>query len=155
MKVIIPLHISFWLWYYSILWLLLLWFSIRVCTYIALHIVLKPGACAPGSWNCFGSHVGMCVCVSVCVSAPRALITSGVIWCDIGRLRLVKQVSQLFPAFNYFIRHLPSIKWMGVSILTQHDVNACQRKLRWHGTSYKRTTRKTERFIHKSKWLNA
>ena len=41
----------------------------------------------------------------MCVSAPpRALITSGVIWCDIGRVRLVKQVSQLFPAFNYFIR---------------------------------------------------
>ena len=30
------------------------------------------------------------VCVHVCLP-PRALITSGVIWCDIGRVRLVKQ----------------------------------------------------------------
>ena len=36
------------------------------------------------------------MCVSVC-PPPRALITSGVIWCDIGRVRLVKQVSWLFP----------------------------------------------------------
>ena len=58
----------------------------------------------------------MRVCVSVC-PPPRPLITSGVIWCDIGRVPLVKQVLRLFPAFNYFIRHLPSIKWMGVAIL--------------------------------------
>ena len=70
-----------------------------------------------------------CVCVSVC-PPPRALITSGVIWCDIGRVRLVKQALRLFPTFNYFIRHLPSIKWMGVAILTEHVVNACQIKLR-------------------------
>ena len=44
----------------------------------------------------------MYVCVSVC-PPPRPLITSGMIWRDIGRLRLVKQVSQFFPAFNYFI----------------------------------------------------
>ena len=56
-------------------------------------------------------------CVCVC-PPPRPLITSGVIWCDIGRVRLVKQVLRLFPAFNYFIRHLPSIKWMGVAVLT-------------------------------------
>ena len=42
------------------------------------------------------------VCVSVC-PPPRALITSGVIWCDIGRVRLAKQALQLFLAFNYFI----------------------------------------------------
>ena len=54
------------------------------------------------SWNCFGSHVGMCVCVSVC-PPPRPLITSGVIWCDIDRVRLVKQVLWLFPGFNYFV----------------------------------------------------
>ena len=40
----------------------------------------------------------------VCVCLPlRALITSGVIWHDIGRVQLAKQVSRLFPAFNYFI----------------------------------------------------
>ena len=49
-------------------------------------------------------YVCVCVCVSVC-PPPRPLITSGVIWCDIGRVRLVKQVLRLFPAFNYFIRH--------------------------------------------------
>ena len=78
------------------------------------------------SWNCFGSCIGMCVCVSVCPPS-RPLITSGVIWCDIGHVRLVKQVLRLFPAFNYFIGHLPSIKWMGVTILTQHVVHAYQR----------------------------
>ena len=39
----------------------------------------------------------------VCVSAPMALITSGVIWCDVGRVQLVKQVLRLFPEVNYFI----------------------------------------------------
>ena len=67
------------------------------------------------------------VCVSVCVSTPQA---SNNQWRDIGHVRLVKQVLRLFPAFNYFIWHLLSIKWMGVAILTQHVVNACQRKLR-------------------------
>ena len=33
------------------------------------------------------------MCVSVCPPL-RELITSGVIWCDIGRVRLVKQVSR-------------------------------------------------------------
>ena len=42
-------------------------------------------------------------CVCVRVSAPRALITSGMIWYDIGHVRLVKQVLWLSPAFNYFI----------------------------------------------------
>ena len=80
-------------------------------------------------------RVCVCVCVCVCVHVsvcppPRPLITSGVIWCDIGRVQLVKQVLRLFPAFNYFIQHSPSIKWMGVAILTQLVVNTCQRKLR-------------------------
>ena len=74
-------------------------------------------------------YVCVCVCVSVC-PPPRPLITSGVMWCDIDRVRLVKPVLRLFPAFNYFIQRLPSIKWMGMAILTQHIVNSCQRKLR-------------------------
>ena len=89
------------------------------------------------------------VCLYVCLP-PGASITSGVIWCDIGRVRLLKQVLQLFPAFNYFIWHLPLIKWMGMAILTQHVMNACQRKLSWCGTSYKRTAGKTECFNYKS-----
>ena len=40
----------------------------------------------------------MCLCLP-----PRALITSGVIWCDIGHVTLVKQVSWLSLAFNYMI----------------------------------------------------
>ena len=86
---------------------------------------------APGFLKFFCPHVSMrvCVCLSVC-PPPRPLITSGVIWCDIDLVRLVKQVLRLFPAFNYFIWQLPSIKWMGVAILTQLVVNACQRKLR-------------------------
>ena len=60
--------------------------------------------------------VRMSVCV--CVSILRPLMTSGMIWCDIDRVRLVKQVLRFFPAFNYFIQHLLSIKWMGVAILT-------------------------------------
>ena len=44
----------------------------------------------------------VCVCLSVCLSVcvsvclpPRPLITSGVIWCNIDRMRLVKQVLRL------------------------------------------------------------
>ena len=91
------------------------------------------------------------LCVSVCPS-PRTIITSGMICCDIGRVWLAKQVWRPFPAFNYFIWHLLLIKWMGV---TQHVVNACQRKLRWCSTSYKRSTGKMECFIYKSEWANA
>ena len=87
--------------------------------------------CAPGFLKLLWSaYRYACVCLVVCASAPRPLITGGVIWCDIDHVQFVKQVLQLFPAFNYFIQHLPSIKWMGVTILTQHVVNACQRKLR-------------------------
>ena len=34
----------------------------------------------------------------VCVSAPRLLITSGVMWCDIDSRRLVKQVYSCYMA---------------------------------------------------------
>ena len=38
-------------------------------------------------------YVTVLVCVCVCVCPPlRPLITSGMIWCDIGRVQLVKQV---------------------------------------------------------------
>ena len=49
----------------------------------------------------------VCVCVCLCVSVslcvcvclpPRLLITSGVMWCDIDPMQLVKQVLQLYMA---------------------------------------------------------
>ena len=89
----------------------------------------------------------------VCVSALRALIISGMIWCDIGRVWLVRQFWRLSPAFNYFIWHLPSIEWMGVAILTQHIVNVYQRKLRWRGTSKRTTKRRSASFIKVSGWM--
>ena len=60
---------------------------------------------APGFLNLLW-FVRRYVCLSVCLSVcppPRPLITSGVTWCDIGRVRLVKQVSRLFAALNYLI----------------------------------------------------
>ena len=85
---------------------------------MAKAAVFKPGArpLAARAWFLEIVLVRTSVCVCVC-PPPRALITSGMIWYDIGRVRLVKQVLRLFPAFNYFIRHLPTIKWMGVAIL--------------------------------------
>ena len=46
-------------------------------------------------------HMSVCarVCVCVCV-CPEGINNH---WRDIGRVRLVKQVLRLFPAFNYFI----------------------------------------------------
>ena len=163
-------------------WVVRNFIAIQICSQLATCFLSKPGVCdrrpsAPVSLKllqfarrCVCACVCMCVCVCVCVfmcvcvslclcvsvcPPLRPLISSGVIWCDIDRAQLVKQVLQLFPAFNYFIRHLPSIKWMGVAILTQHIVKAYQRKLRQCGTSYKRTTRKTEHLIYKSEWANA
>ena len=119
--------------------------------------IFKPGACSlwprmPGFLKLLW-FMHRHVCVSVC-PPQRPLITSGMIWCGIDRVWLVKQALWLFPAFNYFMWHLPSIKWIGMAILTQHVGNTCQRKLRWCDTSYKRTTKKTECFIYESEWVN-
>ena len=73
--------------------------------------------------------IHMLVCVSDCLSVcppPRLLITSGMIWCDINHVWLVKQVLWLFPLFSSFIWYLPLIKLMGLALVTQHVVNACQ-----------------------------
>ena len=60
------------------------------------------------------------VYISVCVCLPlKALITSGMIWCDIGHVCLVKPVLQLFSL-------LPSINWIGVALVTQHAVHTRQ-----------------------------
>ena len=61
------------------------------------------------------------VCMCVCLYAPlRQLITSGMIWCDIDCVRLVKPILQLFSLFL-------SINWMGVALLPQHVMYARQR----------------------------
>ena len=57
----------------------------------------------------------MCVCLP-----PRELITSGMIWCDVGHVRLVKPVLQLFSL-------LLLINWMGMALVTQCVVHARHR----------------------------
>ena len=53
---------------------------------------------------CARARVCVCACVRVCVSvSPRPLITSGVIWCDIDHVQLVKQVLWLFPQCSQFL----------------------------------------------------
>ena len=45
---------------------------------------------------CAYVHV-VCVCVCVCVSSPKALITSGMIWCDIEiKAQCVNKTKHLF-----------------------------------------------------------
>ena len=82
------------------------------------------------SWNCFCSHVDVCEYVFVCPT-PRALITSGMILCDIGYVWLVKPVLQLFSL-------LPSINWMGVALLTQRVVHTRPKYQSWCCTSHGR-----------------
>ena len=62
------------------------------------------------------------VYTSVCVSVylpEKALITSGVIWYDIGHVWLVKPILQLLSL-------LPLINWMGVALVTQHITHTRQ-----------------------------
>ena len=88
------------------------WFEpTHKCLNIHFSCFIKPGAHGrrprvPGFLKLFRPRTSVCLCVCVCVCVcppPRPLIPSGVIWCDIDRVRLVKQVLWLFPAFNYFI----------------------------------------------------
>ena len=78
------------------------------------------------------------------------------IWCDIGHVRLVKQVLQLSPAFNYFIQHLLSIKPIGMAILTQQVMNACQKYQDDMVLATKELPeRRNASFTYKSEWVNA
>ena len=102
-------------------------------------------------------HASMCVsvCPSVCLP-PRALITSGMIWCDIGYVWLVKPVPQVFSL-------LPSINWMGVALVTQCVVHARQRCWSWCHIIHKRrhinylviTTRWSTLFIKMNGWMHS
>ena len=69
-----------------------------------LLLLFKPGTrpAAGHTWfleivlACTLVCLHVCVCVCVCVCPPqRPLITSGMIWCDIDCVQLVKQVLQL------------------------------------------------------------
>ena len=74
------------------------------------------------SWNCFGLHISMRMCLSVClcIQPLKALITRGIIWCDTDHVCLIKQILQLSPAFSCFMWHLPSIKWMGIVLFSRN-----------------------------------
>ena len=101
-----------------------------------MNIICKNNLCFPWcegcmclvSWNRFCLCIGMCV--SVC-HPLRALITSGVIWCDIGHVWLVKQVLWLF-------RILSLINWKGLALVTQHVVHDRQICQSWCHTSHRR-----------------
>ena len=76
------------------------------------------------------AHRYVCVCVSVCVFTTRALITSGMIWCDICQVWLVKPILQLFRIFL-------SINWKGVALATQCVMHTRQRCWSWCRTSHR------------------
>ena len=46
----------------------------------------------------FAKYLHVCLCVGVCLSAPRLPVTSDVMWHDIDHIRLVKQALQLYIA---------------------------------------------------------
>ena len=105
---------------------------------MATAAVFKPGVCgrrlcAPGFLKLLWSACRYArVCVCLCVR-PEAINKQ---WCDMDRVRLVKQVLRLFPAFNYVLHTALAIDKMDDrGHLTQHVVNTCQRKLRWRGTT--------------------
>ena len=107
------------------------WCSVSVCVCVCVCVCTRV---------CVRVCVHVCVCVHVrayvCVFPPtRALITIVVIWYDIDPVWLVKQVLGIFPCSFFIILHLPSIKWMGVVLVTQRIVNTWQS---WYHTSHRR-----------------
>jgi len=99
----------------------------------ALHVIgsnimiqlVKPGAHWPKagarlvSWNCFCPR---CEYACVCVSAPKLLIASGVIWCDIESLWLVKQV------LGFSLSFIWQLKWR-IHIVGGHGL--CKQSASW------------------------
>ena len=70
----------------------------------------------------------MCVC-----PPPRALMTSGMIWCDLGHVRLVKQVLRLSPAFNYYIMlAVNRLDVRGHINTARHERLSKKTKVTWH-----------------------
>ena len=97
----------------------------------------RPQGCAClVSWNCFGLCISMSVCVCVCVPS-RALITSGMIWYDIDRVWLVKEVLQFFPAISCFIWHLQwaainKMDGCGLIYTARHECLPKKTKVMWY-----------------------
>ena len=68
-----------------------------------------------------------------------ALITSGMIWYDIGHVWLVKQVLQLFPAFSCLIRMTLAVNKMDGHDLSNTFLRAHRQRCQsWCCASYKR-----------------
>ena len=58
--------------------------------------MLRPQASTHLFLKIVSVQMSVCVCVCVCVfvcPSPRLLITSGMIWCDMDSIRLVKHLS--------------------------------------------------------------
>ena len=51
----------------------------------------------------------------VCVSAPEAIITSGMMWCDMDPMQLIKQVLQ-----PYMVTVVVIVNGRGLGIGTRH-----------------------------------
>ena len=93
--------------------------------------------------------------MSVCPPL-MALITSGMMWCDIRHVWLVKPVLQLFTIL------LP-IHWKGGALVTQCVMHARQRCQSWHCTSHRRrhinylavATRQSVLVIKVSGWMRS
>ena len=101
---------------------------------------IKPGASCwrPHASDFFKSFLFarryLCVCLCVCLSLCLllwALITIDMIWCDKGRVWLVKPVLQLFSL-------LLSINWMAVALVTQRIAHTRQRCWSWRCTIHRR-----------------
>ena len=87
------------------------------------------------------------VCLSVCVSTPRASITSGIIWCDIGHVN---------PSYKFQDTAVDKLKRRGHSNTVHHARQAKMSKLT-QKEAYKLLSgsNKTEHFGYKGEWANA
>ena len=56
-----------------------------MCRCVSLYIwfIVKPGMCQPVGSVCLVFRVALFICLFVCVSTPRLLITSGMMRCNI------------------------------------------------------------------------
>ena len=97
-----------------------------VCMCVYVCVCIYVCACVCECVKYMYMCMCVCMCVHVCLSPSSALITIGIIWCNIDPLCLVKQVLHLF---SCFILCLLSIKWIGMSLVAQHIMNTCQRRI--------------------------